>query len=97
MSNLQFLFWTLASLVGLALSFGVLFTFIGAIGGFVVGLAISMYYEQVLGIGNPQGPLLFLLTAPVGFVAGIIVGAWRGFVLSCRFRRVGNSDGPALR
>jgi hypothetical protein len=89
MTYLRNSFWTLASIVGLALGFGFLFGLIGAVGGFVVGLAISMYYEQVLGIGNPQGPLLFLLTAPVGFVIGVVFGAWKGFSLTRSFRTTG--------
>jgi hypothetical protein len=49
----------------------------GAAGGFLIGWAISAYYEEVLGIGNPQGPLLFLLTAPAGFLLGFLYGIWK--------------------
>ena len=84
--NLQFAIWSAASVVGFALFFGCLFAFVGAIAGFLIGLGVSMYYEEVLGIGNPQGPLLFLITGPLGFLGGLVFGAWRGAALSWRFR-----------
>jgi ribose/xylose/arabinose/galactoside ABC-type transport system permease subunit len=92
MTNMQFLFWTIISIVGFGLIFGILFAFVAAIAGFLVGLAFSIYYEQVLGIGNPQGPLLFLLTAPVGLLAGLLFGAWKGVALTRRFKAVAKSD-----
>jgi hypothetical protein len=92
MTNLQSLFWAVISVVGLALIFGFLFAFVGAIAGFLIGLAISAYYEQVLGIGNPQGPLLFLLTSPVGPLAGLIFGSWRGVALTQRFKAIAKND-----
>jgi len=64
-------------IVVFAFGFGVLFGFAGAVAGFLVGLAISAYYEEVLHIGNPQGPLLFLFTAPIGFLIGLFFGAWK--------------------
>jgi hypothetical protein len=64
--------------VALAVFFALAFGFAGVIAGFVIGMAISAYYEQVLHIGNPQGPLLMLLTGPLGAVGGIVYGLWKG-------------------
>ena len=92
MTNTQSLFWAVTSIVGFRLIFGFLFAFVGAIAGFLIGLAISIYDEQVLRIGNPQGPLLFLLTAPVGFLAGLLFGAWKSVALTRRFRTIAKND-----
>ena len=91
---MQSLLWAIISIVAFGLIFGILFAFLGAIAGFLVGLASSMYYEKVLGIGNPQGPLLFLLTAPVGLVIGLLFGVWKGVKFYRRFL-VGPKEGLA--
>jgi len=65
----------------LAIFFAVAFALVGVALGFVVGLAVSMFYEQVLHIGNPQGPLLMLLTGPLGALAGLVFGFWKGLTM----------------
>lgn len=58
-----------------AIGFGVL----GAIGGFVLGFGLSAFDELILNKGNPQGPLLFLLTGPLGVFAGLLYGIYKGY------------------
>ena len=62
--------------VVLSLSFAVLFGLVGSVGGFLVGMGLSAYDEIVRHVGNPQGPLLFLFTGPLGVATGFIVGLW---------------------
>ena len=64
--------------IAYAMLFAVVFGIVGAIGGFVIGLGISAFDEMVLNKGNPQGPLLFILTAPLGVVVGLAYGAMKG-------------------
>lgn len=65
--------------LGYAVLFGIGFTILGAIAGFVIGLGISAFDEIVLNKGNPQGPLLLFLTAPIGAIVGTAYGWIRGF------------------
>ena len=44
-----------------------------------MGLGISAFDDVVLGKGNAQGPMLFLLTGPVGAFAGMFYGWIRGY------------------
>ena len=67
--------------VALAILFAFAFALAGVALGFFVGLAVSAFYEQVLHIGNPQGPLLMLLTGPLGALAGLAFGFWKGFTM----------------
>jgi len=76
-SKIKNLFWLVMLVIGFALFYEFGFAVFGAAGGFLIGWAISAYYEEVLGIGNPQGPLLFLLTAPAGFLLGFLYGIWK--------------------
>lgn len=65
--------------LGYAVLFGIGFTILGAVAGFVVGLGISAFDEIVLDKGNAQGPLLLFLTAPVGAIGGAAYGWIKGF------------------
>jgi len=38
--------------------------------------SLSFYDETVRHVGNPQGPLLLVLTGPLGIVAGVFFGLW---------------------
>jgi hypothetical protein len=67
--------------IALAVFFAFAFTLAGIIIGFVVGLAVSAFYEEVLHVGNPQGPLLMFLTGPLGALAGLAYGFWKGFTM----------------
>ena len=62
-----------------AIAFTVLFGVIGAIGGFLVGFAWSTFDEVVRNRGNPQGPLLFIFTGPLGAIIGTFYGWIKGF------------------
>jgi hypothetical protein len=44
-----------------------------------VGLGISAFDDLVLGKGNAQGPMLFLVTGPVGVVWGMCHGWLKGY------------------
>ena len=67
-----------ARAIGFALLFGLIFGIIGAALGFTVGLGFSAFDEIVLHRGNPQGPLLFLLTGPLGVLIGLPYGWIKG-------------------
>ena len=69
----------IARAVGYAVIFGIGFTMLGAVAGFVIGLGISAFDEIVLDKGNPQGPLLLFITAPIGTIVGSAYGWIRGF------------------
>ena len=67
--------------IALSAIFALAFGLVGVIGGGVIGFAISAFYEEVLHIGNPQGPLLMLLTGPLGALTGIGYGFWKGLTM----------------
>ena len=63
--------------IAYAAIWGVVFTFVGAVLGFVGGLIIGMVSESITGISAGNAPLIFILTAPIGGICGIIFGAWK--------------------
>jgi hypothetical protein len=67
--------------IALAIVFGAVFAMGGVALGFVVGLAVSALYEEVLHLGNAQGPLLMLLTGPLGALTGLVFGFWKGLTM----------------
>ena len=67
--------------IALAIVFAALFALAGVALGFVIGLAVSAFYEHVLHLGNAQGPLLMLLTGPLGALAGLFFGFWKGLTM----------------
>ena len=64
---------TLKSAASYGLWFAVVGTLVGALGG-VLGGAV---YEYTTGTSSGDGRLLFLLTAPIGALLGIIYGIWK--------------------
>lgn len=67
--------------IALSVIFALAFGLVGVIGGAIVGLAISTFYEKVLHIGNAQGPFLMLLTGPLAALIGIGYGLWKGLTM----------------
>ena len=67
--------------IALALLYAFMGGMIGAFLGFFGGLAIGIFYESVLKSGGAQGPLLMILTGPLGVAIGIGVGLWQGFTM----------------
>ena len=70
---LQRLFEIVTSAVTYGGWFGVIGTVLGLLGGALGG----GIYEYTTGTSGGNGPLLFLLTAPIGGLLGIIYGIWR--------------------
>ena len=67
--------------LALAVFFGVAFTLAGIVVGLIIGLAVSGFYEEVLTVGNAQGPLLMLLTGPIGGLVGVVFGFRKGLTI----------------
>ena len=67
--------------VALAVFFGLAFALAGIVVGFVGGLAVSAFSEAVLQTGNAQGPLLMLLTGPLGCLIGLVFGFRKGLTM----------------
>jgi hypothetical protein len=67
--------------VALAVFFGVAFTLAGIVIGLIIGLAVSGFYEEVLTVGNAQGPLLMLVTGPIGGLVGLVFGFRKGLTM----------------
>ena len=63
----------LKSAAAYGLWFAVIATLVGALGGVLGGEV----YEYITGTSGGNGRLLFLLTAPIGALLGIIYGIWR--------------------
>ena len=81
-----------------SVGFAVFFAAIGALGGFLTGLAVSIFDEVVRNRGNPQGPLLILLTGPLGAIIGAFYGWLKGFnhpgPIEGFWRRASNEQRP---
>lgn len=56
---------------------GVWIAMVGTVLGALVGVLLGGIRELTTGNSGGNGPLLFLLTGPVGGLSGIIYGIWK--------------------
>jgi predicted transcriptional regulator len=96
MANRQTLLWATIAVVAFGLIFGILFAFVAAIAGFLVGLAFSIFpircWASVI-----HKVRYYFFSPRLGLLAGLLFGAWKGVALTRRIKAIAKSDAWALR
>jgi hypothetical protein len=56
--------------------FCILFAAVAGVGGLLYGYWSGLEYERATGYGGGNGPLIFIVTTPVGAAIGLFFGLW---------------------